>query len=129
MLTLEQFRHVVPEAVWYHSNADQQRQAIDMAVTEAEAYLARVYNLPLIDPGVSIPIQVAHIAAWHLAVSVNVIPEAAAQSGIYLRAKHAREFLQSVANRELVLWDVQDTPSEQTIEPRGTGRAFAGVRK
>lgn len=88
---------------------------IESASAEADGYLRRAgYTLPLAEVGADVAAAVGAIAAYHLAVKLGLLPEPAAQSGLYLRYKSAIEWLRGVASGAITPIVVGGDPDDDT---------------
>lgn len=88
----------LPADVEQQSDADDRAVAIESASAEADGYLRRAgYALPLASVGADLKGAVGAIAAYRLALKLGLLPEPAAQSGLYLAYKAALEWLRGVA--------------------------------
>lgn len=88
----------LPANVEGQSDAEDRAVAIESASAEADGYLRRGgYALPLASVGPDLKGAVGAIAAYRLALKHGLLPEPAAQSGLYLAYKNALDWLRGVA--------------------------------
>lgn len=105
----------LPGDVATNSTVTDRAAWIDAASAEADGYLRRAgFTLPLADVGADLAAAVGSIAAYHLAVKLGLLPEPAAQSGLYLRYKSALEWLRGVASGAITPIVVGGDPSDDT---------------
>jgi phage gp36-like protein len=88
----------LPPDVRSTATATDKQLALDSASAVVDSYLKQAgYTTPIAAPGDDVIEVEVSIAAWRVAVSVNLAPEQGDRSNLYLRNRDAMKWLSEVA--------------------------------